>query len=68
MGQSRGRTQRNGRLLRRRREVEDDFEATVNGRALTAGDALLYQDEPRVTIARGSKAEVLVFDLPEINL
>ncbi|HEV2620532.1 MAG TPA: pirin family protein [Frateuria sp.] len=40
--------------------------ATVNGRALKAGDALLYRDEPRVTIAQGSQAEVLVFDLPEM--
>ena len=42
--------------------------ATVNGRALTAGDALLYKDEPKVTIAHGDQAEVLVFDLPEIDM
>lgn len=37
---------------------------TVNGHALDAGDALLYKDEPQVTIAQGHAAEVLVFDLP----
>jgi hypothetical protein len=40
--------------------------ATVNGHALKAGDALLYRDEPQVSIAQGSQAEVLVFDLPEM--
>ena len=35
----------------------------VNGRALSAGDALLYKDEPRVSIDHGKDAEVLVFDL-----
>lgn len=40
-------------------------ELTVNGHALKAGDALLYKDEPQVTISQGKKAEVLVFDLPE---
>ncbi|HEV2539406.1 MAG TPA: pirin family protein [Frateuria sp.] len=40
--------------------------ATVNGRALKAGDALLYRDEPQVIIAQGNQAEVLVFDLPEM--
>ena len=39
---------------------------TVNGRELAAGDALLLQDEPLVTIAQGERAEVLVFDLPRI--
>ena len=38
--------------------------ATVNGRALLAGDALLYRDEPEVRIEGGQGAEVLVFDLP----
>ena len=40
--------------------------ATVNGRDLGAGDALLYRDEPDVRIERGQGAEVLVFDLPEL--
>ena len=38
--------------------------AVVNGRELTAGDALLYADEEAVRIERGSGAELLVFDLP----
>lgn len=42
-------------------------EVVVNGRALKAGDALLYKDEPQVTIAQGQGAEVLVFDLPEVQ-
>jgi redox-sensitive bicupin YhaK (pirin superfamily) len=42
--------------------------ATVNGRALKAGDALLYKDEPQVTISQGRHAEVLVFDLPEVDV
>jgi quercetin 2,3-dioxygenase len=41
-------------------------EVTVNERRLVAGDALLFQDEPLVTIAKGDQAEVLVFDLPRI--
>jgi redox-sensitive bicupin YhaK (pirin superfamily) len=41
--------------------------ATVNGRALKAGDALLYRDEPQITIKNGERAEVLVFDLPELQ-
>lgn len=40
--------------------------ATINGRALVAGDALLYRDEPEVRIEAGQAAEVLVFDLPEL--
>jgi hypothetical protein len=40
--------------------------AVVNGRALSAGDALLYQDENVVTIERGEGAELLVFDLPPV--
>ncbi len=41
--------------------------AVVNGRALSAGDALLYADEPRVEIERGTDAEILVFDLPRLH-
>jgi redox-sensitive bicupin YhaK (pirin superfamily) len=40
---------------------------TVNGHPLVAGDALLYADEPRVEIAQGEGAEVLVFDLPRLD-
>jgi redox-sensitive bicupin YhaK (pirin superfamily) len=39
----------------------------VNGHALSAGDALLYADEPRVEIAGGEDAELLVFDLPRLD-
>ena len=42
-------------------------EATVNGQALKAGDALLYRDEPLVSIERGIGAEILVFDLPTMQ-
>lgn len=35
----------------------------VNGERLGAGDALKLQDEPRVVLADGQDAEVLVFDL-----
>jgi len=35
----------------------------VNGQALHAGDAALLRDEPRITLADGRDAEVLVFDL-----
>ena len=38
--------------------------ASVNGQALTAGDAVKVTDEPRVTIDNGLNAEVLLFDLP----
>ena len=41
--------------------------AVVNGHALSAGDALLYADEPRVEIERGEGAEILVFDLPRLQ-
>jgi quercetin 2,3-dioxygenase len=41
-------------------------EVTVSERKLTAGDALLLQDELLVTIAHGKQAEVLVFDLPRL--
>jgi redox-sensitive bicupin YhaK (pirin superfamily) len=37
---------------------------TVNGERLFAGDALKLRDEPRVEVAEGDDAEVLVFDLP----
>jgi redox-sensitive bicupin YhaK (pirin superfamily) len=40
--------------------------ATVNGRVLAAGDALMYRVEPVVRIEAGQGAEVLVFDLPEL--
>jgi redox-sensitive bicupin YhaK (pirin superfamily) len=39
----------------------------VNGIYLGAGDALRYRDEPLVSIDRGTEAEVLVFDLPELT-
>jgi redox-sensitive bicupin YhaK (pirin superfamily) len=42
-------------------------EVVVNGRALKAGDALLYRDEPRIGIEDGRDAEVLVFDLPRME-
>jgi quercetin 2,3-dioxygenase len=42
-------------------------QAKVNGRALTAGDALLYQDEPTIVVEGGEKAEMLVFDLPGLQ-
>ncbi len=35
----------------------------VNGQRLEAGDALLLEDENRITLSKGSDAEVLVFDL-----
>ena len=35
----------------------------VNGQRLGAGDALRFEHEPRLTLARGRQAEVLVFDL-----
>ena len=41
--------------------------AVVNGHALSAGDALLYADEPRVEVERGEGAEILVFDLPRLQ-
>lgn len=42
-------------------------EVLVNGHGLKAGDAMLYRDEPRVEIAGGRDAEVLVFDLPRMD-
>lgn len=41
--------------------------AVVNRHALSAGDALLYADEPQVEIERGEGAEILVFDLPRLQ-
>ena len=41
-------------------------EVVVNGRKLSAGDALLYRDEKTVEIQQGRNAEVLVFDLPPL--
>jgi len=35
----------------------------VNGTRVAAGDAVLLQQETRITLAKGSDAEVLVFDL-----
>jgi redox-sensitive bicupin YhaK (pirin superfamily) len=35
----------------------------VNGETLAAGDALMLSDEPRIELADGQDAEVLVFDL-----
>ncbi|MCF8147205.1 MAG: pirin family protein [Sulfuritalea sp.] len=35
----------------------------VNGLAITAGDALLIEDETQLTFSQGQDAEVLVFDL-----
>ena len=40
--------------------------AVINGKALRAGDALLYSNEAEVTISDGQAAEVLVFDLPAL--
>ena len=37
---------------------------TVNGQALTAGDALKLTAELEVIVANGADAELLVFDLP----
>jgi redox-sensitive bicupin YhaK (pirin superfamily) len=41
-------------------------EVSVNGHALSAGDALLLEDEPQISVAGGRSAEVLVFDLPRL--
>jgi len=35
----------------------------ANGHKLNAGDALMYVGEERVSLAAGSEAEVLLFDL-----
>lgn len=36
---------------------------TVNGHAIAAGDAIKFDDEPRIELSHGVNAEVLVFDL-----
>ncbi len=36
---------------------------TANGRALAAGDALMYVDEARIELGGASQAEVLLFDM-----
>jgi hypothetical protein len=36
---------------------------SVNGLALSGGDAALIQDEDRLSLSDGDDAEVLVFDL-----
>ncbi len=36
---------------------------TVNGEALSAGDAAKLEDVSKVTLEHGEKAEVLLFDL-----
>ena len=41
--------------------------AVVNGRSVSAGDALLYADEANVRIESGVSAELLVFDLPRLD-
>lgn len=40
--------------------------ASVNGQALTAGDALKMHDEAELHIRAGNGAEILVFDLPAL--
>jgi redox-sensitive bicupin YhaK (pirin superfamily) len=40
---------------------------TVNGEALTAGDAAMIVDAATVTLEQGRDAEVLVFDLGSLN-
>lgn len=42
-------------------------QATVDGRRLQAGDALLYRDESAIRIDADDGAEVLVFDLPDLR-
>ncbi len=39
--------------------------AVINGRNVSAGDALLYSEETRVLIEHGTASELLVFDLPQ---
>ena len=41
--------------------------ATVNGHALRAGDALMFEDESSIDIRGGNGAETLVFDLPPLD-
>jgi len=40
---------------------------TANGEALDAGDALKLSDEPSLVLTAGREAEVLVFDLPQVD-
>ena len=40
---------------------------TANGEALDAGDALKLSDEPSLALTAGRDAEVLVFDLPNVD-
>ena len=40
---------------------------TVNGAALSEGDAVMIEKESRVTIADGDAAEVLLFDLGQLQ-
>ncbi|MBB5192894.1 hypothetical protein HNQ50_003648 [Silvimonas terrae] len=40
---------------------------TVNGQALTTGDAAKLRAESAVTLSQGTDAEVLVFDLPQLQ-
>jgi len=35
----------------------------INGNYLNAGDALMLEEEPLISISNGREAEVLVFDL-----
>ena len=41
--------------------------ATVNGHALRAGDALMFEDESSIDIRGGNGAEILMFDLPRLD-
>ena len=40
---------------------------TVNGAALSEGDAVMIENETRVTISDGNEAEVLLFDLGQLQ-
>ena len=42
-------------------------EVIANGQALRAGDALLYRDEPAISVGNGRDAEVLAFALPPLD-
>jgi quercetin 2,3-dioxygenase len=41
-------------------------ELTINGTAMSAGDALMISDETRLHVSHGQDAEVLVFDLAPV--
>ena len=41
--------------------------ARVNGAALSEGDAVMIENESRVTIDNGDAAEVLLFDLGQLH-